>query len=165
MSKSHSACFDVVRSKHFSCCLQHFGKLPKYLQKRIEEEQKVLEEYNNFLKEQKEQAAMTHVSIEKRKAVLKVSKHTGQGVSLQWKLSETGGDQTSISRESVSLFALTIQGLRRTWDQLHREYQTLPLILDTMSQKAHKAHLESKMMQLENDISLIERFKNIYLPN
>lgn len=67
----------------FSCCLQHFGKLPKYLQKRIEEEQKAIEEYNNFLKEQKEQAAMTHVSIEKRKSVLKVSKHTGQEVSLQ----------------------------------------------------------------------------------
>ncbi|XP_075903679.1 enkurin isoform X1 [Nelusetta ayraudi] len=106
---------------------KHFGKLPKYLQKRIEDEQKALEEYNNFLKEQREQTAMTHVSIEKRKSVLK--------------------------------------GLRRTWDQLHREYQALPLILDTMSQKARKEHLESKMMLLENDISLIERFKNIYLPN
>lgn len=58
-----------------SCFLQHFGKLPKYLQKRIDDEQKALEEYNNFLKEQREQAAMTHVSIEKRKSLLKVNKH------------------------------------------------------------------------------------------
>lgn len=73
--------------------------------------------------------------------------------------------QTRHRHQPVSLFALTVQGLRRTWDQLHREYQALPLILDTMSQKARKEHLESKMMLLENDISLIERFKNIYLPN
>lgn len=142
--------------------LQHFGKLPKYLQKRLEEEQKAVEEYNNFLKEQKEQAAMTHVSIEKRKSVLKVSKRTGQEVSLQPKQLGSSADQTATS---VCLFVLIVQGLRRTWDQLHRDYQALPLILDTMSQKAHKAHLEAKMMQLENDISLIERFKNIYLPN
>lgn len=77
--------------------MQHFGKLPKYLQKRIEDEQKALEEYNNFLKEQREQAAMTHVSIEKRKSVLKVSKHTEQEVSLQWNLLDTNADQTSTS--------------------------------------------------------------------
>lgn len=78
-----------------SCSLQHFGKLPKYLQKRLEDEQKAQDEYNNFLQEQREQAAMKHVSIEKRKSVLKVSQRTGEVVALQRDQLEARADQIS----------------------------------------------------------------------
>lgn len=58
-----------------------------------------------------------------------------------------------------------IQGLKKTWDQLHHEYQGLSLVADTMSQRSHRERLEAKMDQVEHDINLIERFKTIYVPN
>uniref|UniRef100_UPI0037E70F17 enkurin n=1 Tax=Semicossyphus pulcher TaxID=241346 RepID=UPI0037E70F17 len=56
-----------------------------------------------------------------------------------------------------------LQGLKANWDQLHHEYQGLSLVTDTMTKKAHKESLEGAMKQLESSISLIERFKTIYI--
>lgn len=61
------------------------------------------------------------------------------------------------------LSGVCVQGLKKTWDQLHHEYQCLPLVTETMSQKSHRQRLETKMAQLENDIELIQRFKTIYV--
>ncbi|XP_072234663.1 enkurin [Leuresthes tenuis] len=58
-----------------------------------------------------------------------------------------------------------LQGLKKKWDTLHREYQGLSLIIDTLSKKAHKKQLEEAMKQLEQDINLFERYKTIYIPN
>lgn len=57
-----------------------------------------------------------------------------------------------------------VQGLKKTWDQLHHEYQCLPLVTETLSQKSHRQQLETKMTQVEKDIKLIQRFKTIYVP-
>ncbi|KAI3355429.1 hypothetical protein L3Q82_018267 [Scortum barcoo] len=106
---------------------KHYGEVPEYLQQRNDEERRAQEQYDNFVKEQREQGAMKHLSDEERRAVL--------------------------------------EGLKKNWDQLHREYQGLSLVTDMMSKKAHKERLEAAMKQLESDISLFERYKTIYIPN
>ncbi|XP_032359837.1 enkurin isoform X1 [Etheostoma spectabile] len=68
---------------------KHYGEVPVYLQQRNEEEQRAQEEYNNYVKEQREQGAMSHLSDEDRLAVLEGLKknwdelhHEYQGLSL-----------------------------------------------------------------------------------
>ncbi|KAM4544261.1 enkurin isoform 1-T1 [Fundulus diaphanus] len=56
-----------------------------------------------------------------------------------------------------------IEGLKKKWDELHHEYQGLPLIIDTLSKKTRKIRLEEQMSQLQKDISFLERFKTIYI--
>ncbi|XP_031601661.2 enkurin [Oreochromis aureus] len=103
-----------------------FGRVPAYLQQRSEAERRAREEYENFVKAEREQRAMKHMTQEERQAILK--------------------------------------HLKETWDKLHHEYQALPLIIDTVSQRATKDCLERQMKQLEDDINLFERFKIIYIP-
>ncbi|KAM3593917.1 uncharacterized protein V6R79_025432 [Siganus canaliculatus] len=56
-----------------------------------------------------------------------------------------------------------LQDLRKNWEELQREYQGLPLITDTFSQRSHKQRLEVTLSALETDIDRIERFKTIYV--
>ncbi|XP_068160418.1 enkurin isoform X2 [Antennarius striatus] len=103
-----------------------YGEVPEYLQQRNEDEQRAQEEYDNYVKDQREQGAMKYLSDEERHAIL--------------------------------------EGLKKNWDQLHREYQGLSFVIDTMSKKSHKQRLEAAMKQLENDIQIFEKFKTIYVP-
>uniref|UniRef100_A0A1A7XQB7 Enkurin, TRPC channel interacting protein n=2 Tax=Iconisemion striatum TaxID=60296 RepID=A0A1A7XQB7_9TELE len=105
---------------------QDYGEVPAYLQKRREEESKAQEEYEGFMREQKEQEAKKRLSDEERQSILK--------------------------------------DLKKRWDHFHREYQCLPLIIDTFSKKAHKKRLEEAMNQLEKDISYFETYTIIYRP-
>lgn len=61
------------------------------------------------------------------------------------------------------MWLFPFKGLKKKWDELHREYQGLPLIIDTPSKKTRKIRLEEKMSQLEKDISFFERFKTIFI--
>ncbi|XP_070784551.1 enkurin isoform X2 [Enoplosus armatus] len=68
---------------------KHYGEVPEYLQQRNEEERRAQEEYDNFVKEQREQGAMKHLSDEERQAVLEGLKknwdqlhHEFQGLSV-----------------------------------------------------------------------------------
>ncbi|XP_042366712.1 enkurin [Plectropomus leopardus] len=68
---------------------KHYGEVPEYLQQRNDEERRAQEEYDNFVKEQREQGAMKHLSDEERHAVLEGLKknwdelhHEYQGLSL-----------------------------------------------------------------------------------
>ncbi|KAL7373223.1 hypothetical protein ABVT39_001803 [Epinephelus coioides] len=106
---------------------KHYGEVPEYLQQRNEQERRAQEEYDEFVKEQREQGVMKHLSDEERRAVL--------------------------------------EGLRKNLHQLHREYQGLSLVTDSLSKKSHKERLEVAIKQLENDINLFERFKTIYISN
>lgn len=54
-------------------CLQDYGEVPKYLQQRNQEQQRAQEEFENFMKDHKEQGAMTSLSEERRQVVLEVS--------------------------------------------------------------------------------------------
>lgn len=64
-----------VLSKVSSSYLQHYGEVPEYLQQRNEQERRAQEEYDEFVKEQREQGVMKHLSDEERRAVLEVLKH------------------------------------------------------------------------------------------
>ncbi|XP_029314134.1 enkurin [Cottoperca gobio] len=68
---------------------KHYGEVPEYLQKRNEEEQRAQEEYDQFVKEQRERGAMKHLSDEERQGILEGLKqnwdklhHEYQGLSL-----------------------------------------------------------------------------------
>ncbi|KAG7218497.1 hypothetical protein INR49_009374 [Caranx melampygus] len=104
-----------------------YGEVPEYIVQRRERERRAQEEYDSYVKEQREQGAMTHLSEQERRAIL--------------------------------------EGLKKTWDELHHEYQGLSLVTDTLTKKTHKERLEAAMKQLEQDIKLFERFKTIYIPN
>ncbi|XP_018556259.1 enkurin [Lates calcarifer] len=66
-----------------------YGEVPEYILQRSEEERRAQEEYDNFVREQREQGAMKHLSDEERQAVLEALKknwdklhHEYQGLSL-----------------------------------------------------------------------------------
>ncbi|RVE58599.1 hypothetical protein OJAV_G00195760 [Oryzias javanicus] len=56
-----------------------------------------------------------------------------------------------------------LQGLKKKRDALHLEYQGLPLIIETLSQRAFKKSLEDAMDQLDQNILLLEKFSTIYV--
>ncbi|XP_043979027.1 enkurin-like [Gambusia affinis] len=57
----------------------------------------------------------------------------------------------------------TLEGLKKKWHEVHHEYQGLPFILYTPSQKARKVHMEEQLTELEKHIRLLEKFKTIYI--
>ncbi|XP_027859331.1 enkurin-like [Xiphophorus couchianus] len=56
-----------------------------------------------------------------------------------------------------------LEGLKKKWHEVHHEYQGLPFILYTPSQKARKIHMEEQLTELEKHIRLLEKFKTIYI--
>ncbi|CAN9506459.1 unnamed protein product [Ophioblennius macclurei] len=66
-----------------------FGKVPEYLQRRTEQENKAQEEYDSFVRAHRDQSTLQHLSEEERQAILKGLKsnwdklhHDYQGLSL-----------------------------------------------------------------------------------
>ncbi|XP_034022141.1 enkurin isoform X2 [Thalassophryne amazonica] len=102
-----------------------FGEIPEYLQHFNEEVQRAQEEYDNYVKEQKEKGAMKCLSAEERQTIL--------------------------------------EDLKMKWEELHHEYQGLPVVIDTPRKKSQKERLDAAMNQLEKDINLFETFKTIYI--
>ncbi|KFQ17486.1 Enkurin, partial [Merops nubicus] len=58
-----------------------------------------------------------------------------------------------------------LQGLKKNWEELYREFQGLPVAIDTIPKKLYKEKLETQMKQLEHDIGVIEKHKVIYIAN
>ncbi|KAL1457855.1 hypothetical protein WDU94_008045 [Cyamophila willieti] len=56
-----------------------------------------------------------------------------------------------------------LQGLKNYWSEVEREFQSLPLKIDTEPLKKRKSALEAKFKSLEKDIELLERHDNIYV--
>ncbi|PAA72437.1 hypothetical protein BOX15_Mlig006351g1 [Macrostomum lignano] len=56
-------------------------------------------------------------------------------------------------------------GLKKNWEDLHHQYQSLSVMTDTVPKKNRKERIESEMKQLERDIELMERHQVIYLAN
>lgn len=52
--------------------MQDYGEVPKYLQQRREEQQRAQEDLEDFVKEHREQGALTNLSEDRRQAVLEV---------------------------------------------------------------------------------------------
>ncbi|KAM6134398.1 enkurin [Pterocles gutturalis] len=58
-----------------------------------------------------------------------------------------------------------LQGLKKNWEELYREFQGLSVEIDTIPKKIYKEKLETQMKQLEHDIEVIEKHKVIYIAN
>lgn len=53
-------------------CLQDYGEVPRYLQQRREEQQRAQEDFEDFVKDHREQGVLTNLSEDRRQAVLEV---------------------------------------------------------------------------------------------
>ncbi|EHB01196.1 Enkurin [Heterocephalus glaber] len=58
-----------------------------------------------------------------------------------------------------------LQGLKKNWEEVHKEFQALPVFIDSLPKKVRKQKLEGEMKQLEHDIGIIEKHKIIYIAN
>ncbi|XP_012930613.1 enkurin-like [Heterocephalus glaber] len=58
-----------------------------------------------------------------------------------------------------------LQGLKKNWEEVHKEFQALSVFIDSLPKKVHKQRLEGEMKQLEHDIGIIEKHKIIYIAN
>ena len=60
-----------------------------------------------------------------------------------------------------------LEGLQHNWDLMQKEYQRMPLLIDTVPKMLRKTKLENNLKSLERDIALLNSSKNnIYIvPN
>lgn len=58
-----------------------------------------------------------------------------------------------------------LQGLKKNWEEVHKEFQSLSVFIDSTPKKIRKQKLEREMKQLEHDIGIIEKHKTIYIAN
>ncbi|XP_050008580.1 enkurin isoform X1 [Alexandromys fortis] len=58
-----------------------------------------------------------------------------------------------------------LQGLKKNWEEVHKEFQSLSVFIDSIPKKIRKQKLEGEMKQLEHDISVMEKHKIIYIAN
>ncbi|KAI6649304.1 Enkurin-like [Oopsacas minuta] len=56
-----------------------------------------------------------------------------------------------------------IEGLKKNWEDLYKQYQGLSVVTDTAPKKARKERLEADMKRLEKDIEIMEGHKIIYV--
>ncbi|CAF1013755.1 unnamed protein product [Didymodactylos carnosus] len=56
-----------------------------------------------------------------------------------------------------------IDGLKKQWEDVHHEYQTLSVLIDTIPKRQRKERLEHEMQLLEKDIDLLEKHQVIYI--
>jgi len=59
--------------------------------------------------------------------------------------------------------ASILDGLKRNWDELHQQYQSLSVVIDTIPKRMKKEKLENEMKTLEKDIELLQRHQLIYI--
>jgi hypothetical protein len=64
--------------------------------------------------------------------------------------------------ESIEREAITC-GLKKNWEETFREYQAMPLNIDTPGKVQKKSDLEKALKSLENDIQLIERHDHVFV--
>ncbi|XP_074049128.1 enkurin [Macrotis lagotis] len=58
-----------------------------------------------------------------------------------------------------------LQGLKKNWEEVHKEFQSLSVFIDSLPKRVRKQRLEAEMKQLEHDIDVIEKHKVIYIAN
>ncbi|KAF8568519.1 hypothetical protein P879_05155 [Paragonimus westermani] len=73
-------------------------------------------------------------------------------------------------QEENALFTVTeeekqalLAGLKEQWQHRYRQYQSLPVMIDTPPKMHRKLWLEKVLTDLEKDIELVERYQTIYV--
>ncbi|XP_054622051.1 enkurin isoform X1 [Dunckerocampus dactyliophorus] len=117
--------------------LEHSGLIPKYIKKK---------DYGQVPEYLQQRSEEKQINVEKYNRYLKEQMELG-----------------AMKQLSDEERQLNLQSLKRTWAELHQEYQRLPLFIDTLLRKTRKERLEAEMQQLEGDIALFEKFKTIYI--
>jgi hypothetical protein len=56
-----------------------------------------------------------------------------------------------------------IDSLKKQWEDVHDEYQTLSVIIDTIPNRQYKENLEYQMKLLEKDLDLLKKHQVIYI--
>lgn len=119
--------------------LENSGLVPQYIKKKDYGEVPVYLQHRNVEQQRAQEAYDNYVREQKEQGAMK-------------QLSDE-------ERQSI------LERLKTNWGKLHQEYQSLSLVTDMLSKKAHKERLEGAMKQLETDIQFFERFKTLYVPN
>ncbi|XP_049633772.1 enkurin [Suncus etruscus] len=73
--------------------------------------------------------------------------------------------KSAMKRVSDEERETVLQGLKKNWEEVHKEFQSLSVFIDSLPKKMHKQRLEEEMKQLEHDIAAIEKHKIIYIAN
>ncbi|KAL6097650.1 enkur [Pungitius sinensis] len=134
--RARPACVDT-RGGHKQL-LENSGLVPKYIKKKHYGE---VPQYLQRLHEEEMRAQEKYDALVKEQREKRAMKHLTE--------KERGA---------------ALKGLKKSWDELHQEYQGLSFVADNESKKSHRLQLEVSMKQLEDDIQLFERFKTIYIP-
>ncbi|XP_020655808.3 enkurin [Pogona vitticeps] len=71
-----------------------------------------------------------------------------------------GRGLTRLAREEREA---VLEGLKKNWEELHKEYQSMSLLVDTVPRKLHQEKLEVQMKQLEHDIGALEKHRLVYI--
>ena len=72
------------------------------------------------------------------------------------------GEMYQISPEERQVI---LEGLKKNWEEFYHQYQSLPMVVDTVPKKNRKEYLENEMKKLERDIETIEKHKFIFIAN
>jgi hypothetical protein len=56
-----------------------------------------------------------------------------------------------------------IDSLKKQWEDVHYEYQTLSVIIDTIPKRQYKESLEYQTKLLEKDLDLLKKHQVIYI--
>ncbi|XP_008543367.1 enkurin isoform X2 [Microplitis demolitor] len=59
--------------------------------------------------------------------------------------------------------AQLLSGMKKRWEEMMKQFQSLPFLTDTPPKAKRKAKMEQDLKQLEKDIDMIERHPHIYV--
>ncbi|XP_008572333.1 PREDICTED: enkurin [Galeopterus variegatus] len=75
------------------------------------------------------------------------------------------GDKHDLETSGLVPKYINKKGLKKNWEEVHKEFQSLSVFIDSIPKKIRKQKLEEEMKQLEHDIGVIEKHKIIYIAN
>lgn len=131
-----------------------FGKLPKYLIKRIRDAALQEEMFRDA--QVRKQPLCRYVTQEERAELLGVS---------HWSRLIKAIGIAYIYEQKPFFYISCMQGLKHNWEELQKVYQGLPVLTDTIPKMIRKTKLENDLKQLEKDILLVENLPYIYVYN
>ncbi|CAI5789373.1 Enkurin domain-containing protein [Podarcis lilfordi] len=71
--------------------------------------------------------------------------------------------QKGLTRLSKAEKEKIMEGLKKNWEEINHEYQSLSVFLDSIPRRLRKEKMEVEMMQLEHYIKLLEKHDIVYI--
>ncbi|XP_028606263.2 enkurin-like [Podarcis muralis] len=71
--------------------------------------------------------------------------------------------QKGLTRLSKAEKEKIMEGLKKNWEEINHEYQSLSVFLDSIPKRLRKEKMEVEMMQLEHYIKLLEKHDIVYI--